>query len=169
MVAQLVWDQWAAGSNPATPTNFSDSRGPLAQRLEQPAHNRSVLGSTPRWPTIHSIEYAQIAQLVEQETENLRVLGSIPSLGTTQDPDKFRIFSFVRNTRFFKAVKVRLNTCKDSFTSNTRMPRMTITLNLGRLMLPAAVIAMLKNRLVSYGKQISADSQRKENRAELPC
>ena len=22
MVAQLVWDQWAAGSNPATPTNL---------------------------------------------------------------------------------------------------------------------------------------------------
>ena len=59
------------------------SFGPLAQRLEQPAHNRSVLGSTPRWPTT----FAQIAQLVEQETENLRVPGSIPGLGTTHDPD----------------------------------------------------------------------------------
>lgn len=25
--------------------------GPLAQWLEPPAHNRSVLGSSPRWPT----------------------------------------------------------------------------------------------------------------------
>lgn len=49
------------------------------------------------------------------------------------------------------------------------MPRMTITLNRGRFIPSGAVITMLKNRLVSYGKQISTDSQRKENRAELPC
>ena len=89
------------------------SFGPLAQRLEQPAHNRSVLGSTPRWPTIFLRRYplcealmgislltddnrfAQIAQLVEQETENLRVPGSIPGLGTnlTLYPVDARFFS----------------------------------------------------------------------------
>lgn len=26
--------------------------GPLAQRLEQPAHNRLVVGSSPTWPTL---------------------------------------------------------------------------------------------------------------------
>ena len=87
------------------PDHLLDTCGPLAQRLEQPAHNRSVLGSTPRWPTR---QYAQIAQLVEQETENLRVLGSIPSLGTTQDPDKFRIFSFALKHSSLKLLRYGL-------------------------------------------------------------
>ena len=47
----------AVGSSPATPANI---QGPLAQWLEHPAHNRSVLGSNPRRPTttdVHLVDF----------------------------------------------------------------------------------------------------------------
>ena len=102
--------------------------------------------------------FAQIAQLVEQGTENPCVLGSTPSLGTILDPDIVQdLFysnsdSFINNylilsklyfpDLLFKAVKVWLNTCKESFTYNSSMPRMTISINHGKYMLFATAIIM---------------------------
>jgi hypothetical protein len=76
MEARCVWDAEVAGSSPAAPTagvakwycpslpscccGFDSHRplspfgyqGPIAQRSEQPAHNRSVPGSNPGGPTL---------------------------------------------------------------------------------------------------------------------
>ena len=92
MVAQLVWDQWVAGSNPATPTIVIGAISSVGQSVRLITGRSGV--QVPDGPPISKCyKFAQIAQLVEQRTENPRVLGSIPSLGTMNFSKKEEFFS----------------------------------------------------------------------------
>ncbi len=65
------------------------SDGPIAQWLEQPAHNRQVLGSNPSGPTtfpfvcLSRLPYGALAQGYERYLHTVEVTGSNPVRPTT--------------------------------------------------------------------------------------
>jgi IMP dehydrogenase len=65
--------------------------GPLAQWLELPAHNRTVLGSSPRRPTIY---FTPLAQRSERDSYKAVVLGSIPRGRTTKGEMRLSYYLF---------------------------------------------------------------------------
>ena len=75
MVARLLWEQDAAGSNPVIRTIYYAELAKLADALDLGSSVEKHKGSSPLFRTIYSL----IVQSVERMTVNHHVVGSSPT------------------------------------------------------------------------------------------
>src|SRR5678815_1575374 len=95
MIAFPAFQSDALYGGPPPPSGLC---GPLAQRLERPAHNRLVPGSNPGGPTTAFVETGRLAQLVEHSLHMRGVTGSSPVSPTITTRSYIRTTSSIGRT-----------------------------------------------------------------------